>query len=458
VVVTTLERTKTKINEYVLIIDEFKQRLTQSMQKERDRIIQSADNEAKLILRKAYQESAGLVDEAMEKIKQIKDQAKEQASRETDASLLCARKEADLIIHNAEQTIRRGAKEKSRHEVESIINQAKKDAATLADEALKTAGEEANKIIAEAKKQADLISRQLINDANKEAADINRASQELREKTAVELEQAQKQQADTIDQITAATWKAAIEEAEIQANEIIARAKYESQNERESLLAKATADAVNAAETEKEQIIQEAQQEASKIIEAARMEILNKFDESSRLMQEIQQKMQQVISTAGSEKIQVQTSNEQPAETARPSTLESAPVTRKTERKGKSGTQPRVVSEKKKSEGHQARSKINPIPANENHQTYCRRLKIEIASPVDHGQMALLEQQLMETPNLRVVMNGGSEGGAWLLVELTEPMDMLDILKKIPNIKDVAGTDDSIKVDLRTEHPEKTKS
>ena len=87
----------------------------------------------------------------------------------------------------------------------------------------------------------------------------------------------------------------------------------------------------------------------------------------------------------------------------------------------------------------------------EENQIYQGRLKIDIAPPVDSEQLANLEQSLMKTPNLRVIVKGGAEdGSAWIEIEIAKPMQLLDVLWKIPGVKDVVGAKSYIIVSLKS--------
>ena len=74
----------------------------------------------------------------------------------------------------------------------------------------------------------------------------------------------------------------------------------------------------------------------------------------------------------------------------------------------------------------------------------------DIAPPADSGQIAQLEQSLTKAANLRVVAKGGAEdGSAWVEIDLAKSIALLDILKRIPNVKDVVGAKSYIIVAMK---------
>lgn len=263
---------------------------------------------------------------------------------------------------------------------------------------LQTAREEANNII---------------NDAKKEAQDITREIKDLRQKTATELAEAQNKTAEAIEQILANARKAATEKAEKEAFEITAEAKIRVQREREHLLAEALAEAKTAAETESTRILEKARREAEDIVNATKNKVRVQIEESGRLMLEIQQKIQQVIQVAG---IDVKVT--------------------------KALTSVELMNNKRE---------LNCASSDDESQTYQGELRIDIAPPVDKEQLGILEQYLSKTSGLRVISLGQSEdGSAWIKINSENPMQLLGILRKMPNVKDVVGCKSYVIVALKS--------
>jgi vacuolar-type H+-ATPase subunit H len=89
--------------------------------------------------------------------------------------------------------------------------------------------------------------------------------------------------------------------AEKESTDIINLSISEAQKERERIVAEALIESKRVSEAERSQALLKARQEAEEIISSAKTRVSKQLEESSRLMLEIQQKMQQVIGAAGIE-------------------------------------------------------------------------------------------------------------------------------------------------------------
>ncbi len=75
---------------------------------------------------------------------------------------------------------------------------------------------------------------------------------------------------------------------------------------------------------------------------------------------------------------------------------------------------------------------------------------LNIAPPIDFAQLDSLKKALFEVGDLRVVMVGGAVGGgSRVLVSAEEPLPLLNILRGIPAVEEVAGKGDEIEVSLK---------
>jgi vacuolar-type H+-ATPase subunit H len=441
--VTAPEKPEIAASEPELILEEFRQRLISSLRKEKENLLETADKEAKLILTKAYQEATSLTEKAKAESRQIINRTQEQSCHETEQVLTQAQKEAEKIISNTEESARREAREKTRKEVDSILRNTKEEAAKQTAKALQAAKEEAANIIGEAKKEAALVARRLLEEAEKEAREIGREARELKRKAIVELAETQKKTSEAVEQAITAVRQNAIDKAEKEAAEIVVRTQAQTLREKESILATTAAEAQQTAEAETARILQKAKGEAEEIINTARNKVRTQIEESSRLMLEIQQRMQQVIGTAGGNG---PFSSGPPSASSKPEPF-IAPAGEK------SNSIPATCPTLKKDvpEMNETQKKINSLFAEEEKQTYQGRLKIDIAPPADSGQIAQLEQSLMKAANLRVVAKGGAEdGSAWIEIDLAKPAALLDILKRTPNVKDVVGAKSYIIVAVKS--------
>jgi F0F1-type ATP synthase membrane subunit b/b' len=427
--VTALEKSSIEISEPELYIEEFKQKLIDSLRKEKNKLREIADQEANTILTKAYQESSELTARTQEESRRIIDHAKEQAKRETDELLLQAQQKAEQIIANATEIVRKEAKEKSRKEVDSIIRNAKEEA-----------NKQAAKIIQTAKDEATLSTRQLLDNAKKEAEEITRSATEMRQKMASELAEFQNKSTEAAEQIIANAKKTASEVAEREVAQIVSQARTRAEKEREFILASAMDDGRKAVEVETAKILQKARQEAEEIVNNAKDQVRTQLDESSRLMLEIQQKMHQVI---GSAKIPPDSRKHEMDMTP----VSPAPVNREDILISKGAS----IQQKESPVLNITQNKINAVVYDEVNRTYRGKLKIDIAPPVDSEQIGYLEQHLLKNDNIRVSAKGGAEdGSAWIEVDIPKPLQLVSILQKTPLVKDVVGCKSYIIVALKS--------
>ena len=184
--------------------------------------------------------------------------------------------------------------------------------------------------------------------------------------------EAQSRASEAAEQILANARKSALEKTEKESAEIISQAKLQALKEGENIIADAITEAKTAAKVETDRIIQAAKQEADSMISAAKSKVRVQIDESTRLMLEIQQRMQQVVEVTG-----IDLCANKPDKNLTESQL--AP------------TVSEPVEAKNNTTG---RSKDGIANFDEGNQTYSGKLRIDVAPPVDNEQLTTLEQQL----------------------------------------------------------------
>jgi len=82
--------------------------------------------------------------------------------------------------------------------------------------------------------------------------------------------------------------------------------------------------------------------------------------------------------------------------------------------------------------------------------TYRGMVTLNITPPVDFAQLDVLKQALFGVEDLRVVMVGGAAGeGSRVLVSAEEPLPLINVLRGIPVVEEVAGKGDEIQVRLK---------
>jgi vacuolar-type H+-ATPase subunit H len=428
------------------LIEEFRQKLISSLQQEKAALIQTANQEAQSVLTKAYQESAATADKARAESRDIAAKTREQTNREAENILAQARRKAEQIIKEAEEATRKEARDKTRREVENILRTTREEAVKQSARTLQSAKEESNNIIASAKKEAAATARKFIEDAEKEATDITRSAREIKSKAAEELGQVQRKTAEAVEAAMASAHQSAREQAAKEAEEIVSQAVGKAQKEREQLLSKALNDAKNTAETEKTQILSEARREADQIVKAAQEKVRVRIEESSRLMLELQQKMTQVINSG----FPINSIEERPPETSLSTARTVSPI--ETEVHGNHTDQAlsQVGGETGFSE-NEAPDKPEALLYNEENRTYHGRLKIDVAPPADKEQIYQLEKQLHTNTDIKIISQGtGQDGSAWIELDIHKPVQILDVLRNNPSVKDVVGARSYIIVALRS--------
>jgi len=446
--VTAPDKFRTEVSESEVLVEEFRQKIIVSLNKERERIKDVAEREAKVILTKAYQDAAGLNEKAQEESRHIIDAAREQASKEADILLAQVQIKAEQILKNAEEMTRRDAKERTKKEIDSILNAAHEEADKITSQTLQQAKNQAKDLLEAARKEGILLAKQIRTDAEKESRELILAASDMKQKATLELTDSNKKAEETAQKIIEKALASAREKAEKEALEIVEQARARSQKEREFTIASAVAEAKRLSELETTQILIKARQEAENIFNNARERVRVQLDESSRLMLEVQQKMHQIIDTTGMDlKKPDKTAEDFRTSVSQPRQALDLPK----EVVRPQYSEPSPVIDKANSVPENAQTKINSLFFDEDKKTYLGRLKIDIAPPVDNDQIQSLENALSQTPNLRVIEKGEAEdGSAWVEIDMNVPVPLLDILRKVPEIKDVVGCKSYIIIALKS--------
>ncbi len=431
--VTAPDKTTKELAETEAIIEEFKQRLTRTILKEKEKLYELADREAKHLLSDAYHESGRLTLKAQQDAEALIDQAKQMAAKETENILAQAAFKAEQVIKEAEEKSRKEARERTSKETATILRKTSEDAAKQAKEILQTA-----------RQDAEQKSKQIIAEAENNADELMRSASDLHVKAAEELAAAQKRSAEAVEQMISAARQTAQAQAEKESLAIIAKAKAAAEKEKEYILASALTESRKSAAAEAESILLAARKNAEEIINQAKNKVRTQIDESSRLMQEIHQKMQQVMAVRGEELLRNNQLETNPTAEAKPTTISAFHETAVL----------KVDSDVSKDNClpiGDAQSKINSLFAEDNQLTHSGKIKIDIAPPSDNEQIEELEKQLLQNSDLRIVAKGGAEdGSAWLEVHIKSPLPLVELLRKSPSVKDVVGAKSYIIVSLKS--------
>lgn len=423
-----------EISESELMVEEFRQKLIFTLKQERVKIKEKADAEAKQLISKAYEDSATVTKATKDEAFQILSRARQEAEQNAERTLSQANQKVEELFEEARETIRKEAREKTKKETESLLSKAREEAGKISAKTLQSAREEAAALISDAKKDAAAMSKQIVGEADKRVEEITAEAREMKRQAEVEL-------ADIRHKTQIATEKAlsnirdeAAATAQKEVQEILAQARQKAQKDREFLLSTTLSEAKNDAEKERLVILQKARAEADEIISKAKTRMKSQIEESSRLMQEIQQRMQQVI--GGSQQFMP---------------VEPVPVV-KSEPTIEPPINTPVQNVRMSEETQKHISELLQDNNNSNaNRTYRGKLRIDIAPPADSEGMKTLEKELLAGGIIRIVAKGGSgDGSAWIEVDIPQPQPLLDILEKIPSVKDVVGAKSYVIVALKT--------
>ena len=140
------------------IVEDFTQRICQSVENDRNKLRELAEKESASIITKAQQEADNIIAKA-----------KKKADSEVEKILAEAKQKAIKTVNEADKRVKDEAKQKTKREQERIIQVAKKEAETLVTKARQMAENEAKRIVAESRKEADRQMKKLIAEAESEA-------------------------------------------------------------------------------------------------------------------------------------------------------------------------------------------------------------------------------------------------------------------------------------------------
>ncbi len=274
-----------------------------------------------------------------------------------------------------------------------------------------------------------------------------------------------------------------IAEAKKEADKTVAHAREEAKAESERIIAKAKEEAEQGARKSREEE-EKARQESVRVIDQTREKALRIIaevfengtkkaqsdfarvasevkDKTSQLLGQVSRSLEQIIAEAETrvkDELEhlptaipaVETNPESPnnkmpgkeAEAnSRPATQEATtPITPVIEK-----TKPEVppIAEKRSVPGKEG----------EGGKLFKGRLKLEIVSPFNQTHQGGVQEWLGQVRGVKIISTGGHAGvNRWITnqtIDLEEPMPLLDILKSVPAIKDIAAHKDNIVITVR---------
>ncbi len=315
-----------------------------------------------------------------------------------------------------------------------------------------TARDEAAQVIAGEKDKASVESDRIIAEARRQAEQISKAGAEMKQKLSREVEEIRK--------IIMAAVETAREQAQKESDAIVVKARKtaedivleaeRAQKERNQLLADIVIEARRKSELEAAQIIAEARQTAERIVAEASSKVRVEMKEPSRLIAGMKQRLGRVIKATVKESRKPDNEPGEPARAAgkKDNAAETGPVAvanKKEVRAHAMETEPVRAADKA---AHSRAAAAGAIAVKEdNGRTYQGRLELFMAPSPRVDQIANFEKCLLQMPHLRLVGKGSSaDGKTWTEVEISEPLPLLEFLKRMPLVKDVMDSTDNITV------------
>jgi len=125
-------------------------------------------------------------------------------------------------------------------------------------------------------------------------------------------------------------------------------------------------------------------------------------------------------------------------------------------KEAREGDREKAAEAKKAKEAEEAKGKAKKEAKGEGKKTNAELYKglvtLSIMPPVDSGQVKRLEESLHESPDLRLVVIGGSTAnGTEMVISVENAIPLVDILMKVPLVAQVTKKGKTLQVTLKAE-------
>ena len=125
-------------------------------------------------------------------------------------------------------------------------------------------------------------------------------------------------------------------------------------------------------------------------------------------------------------------------------------------KEAREGDREKAAEAKKAREAEEAKEKAKKEAKGEGKKTNAELYKglvtLSIMPPVDSGQVKRLEESLHESPDLRLVVIGGSTAnGTEMVISAENAIPLVDILMKVPLVAQVTKKGKTLQVTLKAE-------
>ena len=406
------------------IFYEYRQGITQAIDKVRAKLLERAKQEASDIVAKANQEATNLVNMAQKK---------------ADTTLDQANNEAEKIIKDAEERIKEEARNKRQKEEDRIISEAKIQSERIIAATRQAAKEISGETLAKAKKDADALSKRLTEDSKKEADALIKSASEIKKQAEIEANLIKKKAEEETEHVIHIAQEearkdveeesaAVIEKARQEAGDILQAARDLAVKERESLTAEFVDEATKLAEFEKIKALYEAKSKVEYIVREMKSRLNSELEKSSLLITGAQVKLSDIMTEVSDQITKEQFDIDTSVKIDVP------------------------IKEVGADFAKEVQEKMFFTNTKDEERDYEGRLEIGILAPIDANQNQVFEELLAEVSDLQLVGRGGSSDGSnWLEIELNKPMPLVSMLKQMPPVIKVAAHGNNILVALKPE-------
>lgn len=411
-----------EVDETEQIFNEYRQGISQAIDKVRAKLLDQAKQEASDIVAKANDEATKIVSTAQHKV---------------DTVLTQANSRAEQITKDTEEKIQKEANKRTQQEVDRLIMEAKSQSERIITAAKQATEKIYREILDKAKKEADILTKKLTEDSKREADGLVKSASEI--KNAAEIEanllkkKAEEEVRHAIQNAREEARKdvenksvAIIEKARQEGEDILKNARNEAIKERDTLVAEFVEDATKLAELEKIKILSEAKSKAEYIVREIKSRLNSELEKSSLLINGAQERLTDIIAEVSNQITKDQFDIDTSVMVDVPVEEPNADFTKEVQEKMLFA---RTKDEERNFEG---------------------RLELTILAPIDVKQKKDFEKLLAEIPDLHLMGDGGSnDGGNWLEIDLNQSIPLVSMLKQMPPVKKVASHGNNIIVALK---------
>ena len=419
--VDTSNKLEPGIDEAEQIFYEYRQGISQAIDKVKANLLDRAKQEASDIISKANSEATNIVSIAQHK---------------TDTVLAQANSRAEKIIKDAEERITKEARNRTRKEEERLIMEAKSQSDRIITATRQAAEEISGKILDNAKKEADILIKRLTEDSKKEADALVKSTSEIKKQAEIEANLIKKKAEEETEHVINSArvearrdvekeLAAIIEKSRQEAEDILQNARDQVTKERESLIAEFVAEATKLAELEKIKILSGAKSKAENVAREIKNGLNSELEKSSLLINGAQERLTDIVT---------EMSNQITKEQFDIDTSVNVDV---------------AVEEVNSDFTREVQEKMFFTKTKDEERDYEGRLELGILAPINAEQKKAFEELLTEVPDLHLLGSGGSsDGSSWLEIELDQPIPLVSMLKQMPPVIKVAAHGNNILVVL----------